>query len=206
MASSFTYTSVPNSLRQFLKGVPNRGIPPKVSGKHLKSIGLKESNDQSIIRVLKFVGLLNSDGSPSEIYKGFRDKSRGPNLLAQQILKAYKDLFDTYPDAQAQSDENLRNFFTGKTDLGKAAIGFTVSTFKVLCEFGDFSDSKGPLASGSSAGHSALGAGSGGGAGAGSGSGPAVHINLQIHLPEATDPATYDAIFAAINRHLGKLL
>lgn len=199
-SSSFSYTSVPNSLRQFLKGVPNRGVPGKVNPEHLKSIGLKEVNDKTIIRVLKFVGLLNGDGSPSEAYKEFRDRSRGPVLLAKEIRRAYKELFETYPDAQAQNDENLRNFFTGKTNLGKAAISFIVGTFKVLCEFGDFSGAP-SLASPQTP---AVQTSTSGGAGAGAA--PAIHINLQVHLPDATDPASYDAIFAAINRHLGKLL
>jgi hypothetical protein len=203
-SSSFTYTSVPNTLRQFLKGVPNRGVPAKVNTEHLKSIGLRELNDQSIIRVLKFVGLLNSDGSPSEGYKEFRDRSRGPALLAKEIQRAYRELFETYPDAYAQTDENLRNFFTGKTSLGKAAIGFIVSTFKVLCEFGDFSSVR-PATGGMSSATQAVPTG-GSATGSGAGSGPSIHINLQVHLPDTTDPSTYDAIFAAINRHLGKLL
>jgi hypothetical protein len=89
MASDYAYTSVPNSLRQFLKGVPSRGVPAKVDPAHLKSIGLKEENDQTIIRVLKFVGLLNSDGSPTDAYKGFRDKGKGATLLAKEIGRAY---------------------------------------------------------------------------------------------------------------------
>src|SRR5216684_1035810 len=107
MHSDYSYTSVPNSLRQFLKGVPNRGIPSKVDAAHLKAIGLKESNDQSIIRVLKFSGLLSSDGSPTDAYREFRDKSKGPGVLAKNIHQAYKKLFDTYPDAPSQTDENL---------------------------------------------------------------------------------------------------
>jgi uncharacterized protein DUF5343 len=139
MASDYAYTSVPNSLRQFLKGVPSRGVPAKVDPAHLKSIGLKEENDQTIIRVLKFVGLLNSDGSPTDAYKGFRDKGKGATLLAKEIGRAYRELFDTYPDAYSQTDENLRNFFSAKTSVGAKAISFMVGTFKVLCEFGEFS-------------------------------------------------------------------
>jgi len=203
-ASSFTYTSVPNTLRQFLKGVPSRGVPTKVNPVHLKSLGLKEVNDQSIIRVLKFVGLLNGDGSPSEGYKEFRDKTRGPVLLAKEIQRAYRELFETYPDAYAQTDENLRNFFTGKTSLGKKAISLIVGTFKVLCEFGDFSGVRTATGGMTSTTQTLLTGGST--SGSATVSGPSIHINLQVHLPEAADPTTYDAIFAAINRHLGKLL
>lgn len=202
-ASGFTYTYVPNSLRKFLKGVPDRGVPSKVDAAHLKSIGLKEQHDQSIIRVLKFINLLNNDGSPAQAYKDFRDKSKGPSVLAREIRSAYKELFDTYPDAQTQSDENLRNFFSGKTNLGTAAIRLIIATFKVLCEFGDFSDVQAGASGPSSITHALQ---SGVAAHEGTGGGPAIHINLQIYLPENVDASAYDAIFAAISRHLGKLI
>ncbi len=204
MAADFSYTSVPNSLRQFLKGVPNRGVPAKVSADHLKSIGLKETNDQSIIRVLKFVGLLNSDGSPNDAYKEFRDKSKGPGLLAKEIRRAYKELFDTYPDAQTQTDENLRNFFNAKTGVGQKAVSYILATFKVLCEFGDFSGTQVASLGAGPVGHAASGGGQG--VGPGRGNAPEVHINLQIHLPDAASAATYDAIFEAMARRFGKLI
>jgi len=200
MSTGFSYTSVPNSLRQFLKGVPNRGVPAKVDTAHLKSIGLKETNDKSIITVLKFVGLLNGDGSPNEAYKGFRDKNKGPALLAEGIRRAYKELFDTYPDAYSQTDDNLRNFFGAKTSVGKKAISYIISTFKVLCEFGDFSVAPSSAAGTSPTHHSS------GGTGGSKTVGPEIHINLQIHLPPEASPASYDAIFEAMARRLGKLI
>lgn len=198
--SSFSYTSVPNSLRKFLRGVPNRGVPSKVDTNHLKSIGLKEQNDSSIIRVLKFVGLLNGDGSPSDAYRGFRDKGKGPVLLAKEIRQAYKELFETYPEAYSETDENLRNFFTGKTSLGKAAISFIVGTFKVLCEFADFAATSAVPDGTNTVVPTAAAAGV-----IAQPTATEIHLNLQIHLPDSTDPNTYDVIFAAINRHLGKL-
>lgn len=202
-ASGYTYTYVPNSLRKFLKGVPDRGVPSKVDAAHLKSIGLKEQADKSIIRVLKFSNLLNNDGSPAQAYKDFRDKSKGPSVLAREIGTAYKELFDTYPDAYTQGDENLRNFFSGKTNLGADAIRLIIGTFKVLCEFGDFSDAQAATSSVSPIAHLQKGTIA---PHQGQGGGPDVHINLQIYLPENVDVSAYDAIFAAINRHLGKLM
>lgn len=203
MAATFAYTSVPNSLRQFLKGIPSRAVPSsKVDGKYLASIGLKGLNDKSIITVLKFVNLLDGGGSPTNAYKQFRDKSRGPNVLAEQIRSAYKSLYDTYEDAEKQSDDNLRDFFSANTSVGKRAIDYIVASFKVLAEFGDFSSSahSSPTTTeerGKPSGASDRGAKT---------SGPQIHINLQVYLPDCDDPTRYDAIFEAIARRLAKLV
>ena len=202
MAAPFAYTSVPNSLRQFVKGVPARAIPAKVDSKYLASIGLKGQNDASIITVLKFIGFLDGGGAPTNVFKSYRDKTRGPTVLAQQIRDAYKALYQTYEDAEKQSDDILRDFFSANTKVGAKAISYMIATFKVLAEFGDFtSTSKGPSLmpqdSSKPPGISEQSA---------KAAGPQIHINLQIHLPDSNNPATYDAIFDAIALRLSRFL
>jgi hypothetical protein len=186
----FAYTVVPSTLRTFMKGIPTNAVPPRVSEKYLKSIGMKASNDTSIIRVLKFVGLLDSSGVPTAEYKSFRDKTRGPAILADLTRKAYAELYSTYEDAQYRSDEELKNFFRPHTTLGDQVVTYQVGTFKALTEFADFKAT--PAARSASIGPATpetyLE--------------PSIHLNLQIHLPDSKDPATYDMIFQAIAKHL----
>jgi hypothetical protein len=202
MAAAFTYTSVPNTLRKFLKGIPSRAVPPRVTAQYLASIGLKEVNDSSIIRVLKFVGLVDGSRNSTEAFRQFRDEKNGPTALARQLQSAYKELYDTYDNAHNESDQNLSSFFKAKTDVGEKAIRFMVATFKVLSEFASFSevsltdDRKADARSASSVGIVQ----------STSPAGPQIHINLQIHLPPEGSPATYDAIFEALSRRLGTLV
>jgi len=201
MAAKFAITTVPNSLRKFLKGIPDRNVPPKVTQVYLKSVGLKSSNDRSIIPVLKFVGLLDGSGAPTEAYRKFRNKSEGPILLAEEIKKAYKQLYDTYDNAHSQADDALQDFFRANTDLADRSVNLVVATFKTLCEFADFPTTQraaetataGTVPRADRAGTPVTQT-------------PEVHINLQIHLPESNDPATYDAIFDAMARSLRKIV
>jgi uncharacterized protein DUF5343 len=201
MAAKFPATTLPNSLRKFLKGVPDRNVPPKVTQQYLSGIGLKSSNDRTIIPVLKFVGMLDGSGAPTESYRQFRNRTGGPIVLAEQIRRAYSQLYDTYENAHSQSDSVLQDFFRANTDVGDRTINLLVATFKALCEFADFGSAV-PLAEASVTAGMAKSSHVPGAAG----QTPEVHINLQIHLPVSNDPAMYDAIFDATARSLRKLV
>ncbi len=196
MAEKFAYTTVPNTLRNFLKGVPDRAVPPKVTLAYLRTINMKSSNDRTIIPVLKFVGLLDGSGAPKNEYSQFKNKMKGGLVLASLIRTAYADLFSTYDDPHNQGEEALLNFFREKTTLGANAVRLMTATFKVLCEFADFTGTT-PVgeapkqARAQEAAFAATGY-------------PSINITLQIHLPESKDSAVYDSIFQAISRHLLK--
>jgi hypothetical protein len=194
MAENYPYTTAPNKLREFLKGIPSRAVPEKVSTRYLEELGMKSKSDRSIIPVLKAVKLLGSDGSPTENYRQFRDESRGPSILGLAIRETYAALYNVYDDAHSQPDLNLRNHFKAKSDLGESAISLQIATYKVLCEFADFSGTA-PVAS---ADRQATG-----GAIADRAV-PAFHIDMHIHLPDSKDPMVYEMIFQAISKHIMK--
>ncbi|MGD0791763.1 MAG: DUF5343 domain-containing protein [Terriglobales bacterium] len=194
MAEKFTYTTVPNSLRTFIKGIPDRSKPDKVTVKYLKQIGFKSSNDATIIKVLKFIDFLDSPGAPTEAYTQYLNKDKGPAVMADQISKAYAELFKVYPAPHLQSDSALQNFFRESTGLAAKTVNLMAATFKVLCEYADFSKQSGtPL-------RQDPGARSGT-----SQTGTQIHLNIQVVLPSNAQPSEYDAIFESLAKHLKKL-
>jgi hypothetical protein len=194
LEEKYPYTSAPNKLREFLKGLPNRPVPDKVTQKYLETLGMKSHADRTIIGVLKAVSLLDGNGAPMESYRLFRDKSRGPGILAAAIHSTYEELYKVYEDPHRQNDDNLRNFFKTQSNLGDSAINYQIATFKVLCEFADFGAAASPstLSQESSRPTSQQT------------QQPVFHIDLHIHLPDAKDPLVHNAIFQAIARHLMK--
>ena len=63
----FPYTNKPGSLRRFLKEVPKRPKPDKLNGEMLRSWGFGDTNDQSILRVLKALRVLNDQNEPTSV-------------------------------------------------------------------------------------------------------------------------------------------
>ncbi len=195
MADKFAYTTVPNSLREFIKGIPDRSKPDKITVRYLKQIDFKSSNDATIITVLKFVGLLDQSGVPTDAYAQYLNKDKGPGILAEQIRKTYAPLFKLYPNPHTQSDSALQNFFRESTGLGAKAVNSMTATFKVLCEYADFSREAG------------TGGGNSQSTRKDSGSvGTQIHVNFQLVLPANAQPADYDAIFDSLTKHLKKLV
>lgn len=195
MATEFPYVISSNSLRRFLKGIPDRAVPPKMSMTYLKSIGFKSGNDSRLIVVLKFINFLDSSGTPTEAFKKFRNKTEGPVVLGQQITQAYSGLYQTYDNAHLQNEQMLRNYFSENMSAAATTINLVVTTYKVLCEFATFGKSENvPNVPQKNADFSE--------SSKGQGLPVAIHLNLQIQLPISKDPDIYDSIFEAFAKHM----
>lgn len=192
------------SLTKFIQGIPDRGVPSKVTIEHLEGIGFKSTNDRPIIAVLKFVGLLQPDGRPSEAYKELRNREAGKKTLAALIRKAYADLFELYPNANAKEAAALQNYFASKTDVGAASLRNIVGTFQSLCASADFSGDSVPMLDTKAEDQPQPKGGSGASHSAGKIHFPKaeVHFDIQIHLPGDQKPEVYEAIFKSLGRHV----
>lgn len=67
--------------------------PTKFTKAHLLSLGFKSSNDLGILGLLKDLGFLTLEGSPTPRYHAYRDKSRSKAVMAAALRDAYGDLF-----------------------------------------------------------------------------------------------------------------
>lgn len=106
----YPYTPKPGSLRKFLQLVPTKPKPTKVNESLLKTWGFKSSNDRTIARVLKQLGLLGSDGSTTNHYAAFMQKDTGPGALGARIRAVYPKLFESFNDPGKASVDDLTNF------------------------------------------------------------------------------------------------
>jgi hypothetical protein len=200
--ADFPYTQVTGKLKSLFQKIQQVGKPDTVDKKWLASIGLKSSNDPSLIPVLRVIDFIDQSNNPTERWTRYRDKSQARKVLAEGILIGYAELFQTYPDAYRRSDDELKAFFTTKTKAGSQVVSKTVTTFKNLCELADFQDV--PI-EGSSVQSVQLTQGD---IRAPTRiikeleAGVTININIQLTLPDTTDESVYDKLFAAMKKHL----
>jgi Family of unknown function (DUF5343) len=215
----YPYTTVPTNLRKLMEKIPALGAPPKANQVWLAGIGFAGGNNKTLLTVLRHVGVIDKTGVPTNYWTALR--SGDHVTFADAVRKTYPELFSTYPDAHKQDSATLQTFFRTHTGLGEKAQSFSVRTFKVLVEFGDFSKSsqtggnagesrKSSGGAGNAGGDGSNSAGGGSG-GAGSGASPpqqplALTVNLQIELPPSADGDVYDKLFAAMGKHLKGLI
>lgn len=126
-------------LSAVLRLAPDVARPDKVDEAWLSSVGVISSDAKSIIRVLRFVDLIGDDGRPTDLWDTICYQSPDNRArFANAVRKAYKGLFDYYPDAHRKDDETLRVFFRGQGLGGEEVQAAARRTFRALVPFGDF--------------------------------------------------------------------
>ena len=210
--ADYPYCTVPGKLSEFLRKIQELGVPNKATTRWLPTIGFTAKNDRSIIPILKFVGLVSSEGKPSQVWTDFRGTTSG-RALGKAVTSAYSELFETYPDAPIRSTEDLQAFFRGHSSYGAQAVGKAVGTFKALCQHSEFDDADHDLGVEQPAGKVTTGEVSATSTQNGttertdiarSESFPSLHINIQIHISPEASTDQIEKIFDSISKHLYK--
>jgi hypothetical protein len=205
-----SYVNNVGNLGKFLEEIRTAGVPERVTFEFLKPLGFKSSNDRPIIAVLKGIGFLDANGTPTDSYRSFRDPDLGPKVLARALRSAYADLYLANTKAHDLPIEKLKGIIATKTSKGTAVVKLIASTFKALAKAADFSETSGepekalgkpvgkPKASDDGE-HKVTLPPSPQGVDAGF---AGFHYNIQIHLPTTTDITVYNAIFKSLKEHL----
>jgi len=198
--ATFVYTSNTAKIRRFLETIQTAGVPPKLTIKHLESLGFKNTNDRALVAIMKAIGFVSATGEPIERWGKYRDKAKAAAVLAEGLREYYAELFKTYPDAHLKDIEALHNFFSTHTSVGAGALRYIIATFKTLADMADFGASAPetaatpvvpesgdePRASVSPTAKSGVG----------------ITINIQLTLPEGSTAETFDAFFKAMRKYL----
>lgn len=203
--SEIAYTTLTGKIKTYFDKFQQAGVPQKVDASWLKSIGCwSGGNDNYIITVLKFIGFISSSNIPTELWKSYKDPTKGRTTLAKGIREGYKELFDTYPDANRKDKDTLYAFFSAKTGKAKHTVDYIVNTFIGLSQLADFGaeEYKGDLEKKLDESEQR-------------GKkkqqmmpqmpeGFAVNMNIQITLPVTEDAKVYENIFKALREQLFK--
>jgi hypothetical protein len=191
-----------------LDAVQRAAVPDAFGLDFLRDLGFTSSNDRPIIRVLKYLGMLDGSGRPQTPYRDFVDHTRSKTVLAARLRIAYDDLFTADRQAHTKGTAELKGWFKTKTGAGDAVAEKMASTFKALATYANFSPSAAsppanvaaPVAREEAESRSAAQAGRPGTTMPTEGWG--LVYRIEIHLPDTSNVETYRAIFRAIREEL----
>ena len=191
--ADFQYTTVPGKIKSLLDKIRDIGVPIKAHNRWLKSIGFTSSNDSSLLTILKFIGLADQSGIPTQRWKEYRGNHHG-QVLAQAIRDGYSELYAVYPDAHSRTAEELEHVFSTNSTAGKQVIAKTATTFRKLCELADFS----------AVGEARVSLGAEVPPTSSQQAIPSLHIDIQIHISPDATTNQIDQIFSSMAKHLYK--
>ena len=133
----FPYLTENSKLVSFLNLICVKNVPKKVTSRYILSLGFSSSNDRLLLPLLKFLGLLDSKGVPTQLYEEIHVNRTYGATLAKCVFASYKDLYQKSSIAHTLSEVELLVIFkqeSTQSDLTKA-----VKTFKYIGEISDFS-------------------------------------------------------------------
>lgn len=205
--ADYPYINTTGKLKDFFEKIQGMGVPSSATTKWLPSIGFGSKNYRPIIKILKFIGFIDSSNKPTNKWNAYRVKSQSKTVMASCIMDSYSDLFQQYPDAHKRKDEDLTSFFTHHSTFGIQVIKNTVSTFKALCLLADFEqlhadnntdniEEPEPSQPQQVATPPAVATPSS--------VVPSVHIDIQVHISSDASPEQIDKIFESMAKHLYK--
>lgn len=93
MSANLPYLTSPGSLKTALDKIRAAATPERVTGEFVeKNLLMKGGTGKAIIPYLKKIGFVASDGTPTDIYKRFRNKDRGRLAAGEAVLFGYREL------------------------------------------------------------------------------------------------------------------
>jgi hypothetical protein len=204
MPTEIPYMMTVGNIGAILDRIQDAGTPPKFTVEFLKtSLGFRGSGDRGILKVLKQLGFLTADGSPTERYNAFRSKTSGGAALAQGLRAGWPEVFLADQRAPDRTVAQLTDLFKSLTGAGDSAGQKMAQTFKALTAKADWSapppantdeivaDVAVPL---STSAHSSEAANDFGQL--------SLHHDIHVHLPATSDVTVYMAIFRALREEL----
>ncbi|MCB1804501.1 MAG: DUF5343 domain-containing protein [Candidatus Competibacteraceae bacterium] len=129
------------NLTKIFDSIQHAAVPDTFSYEFLKDLGYSSSNDRAILKVLKYLGMLDASGRPQTSYRDFVDHTKTKQVLAARLQAAYDDLYASNKKAHEQTADNLKGWFKSKTGKGDAVALKMATTFKSLAQYADFSNS-----------------------------------------------------------------
>lgn len=213
MASDIPYMTAPGSIGKILEKIKEASTPETFSQDFLKTkLGFNGGNYLTFIPWSKKAGLVNSDGTPTNLYKQFRNPATSAKSLATALKQAYTELFSRNEYANDLDRKAFKILVMDATSEAHDSkkVDNIVSTFfnaKALADFNfvnnDRSESKTPNedkektsevasvqvpAPTSPSSHKIKGIG--------------LNYTINLVLPKTDDPAIFNAIFKSLKENL----
>lgn len=200
MAEAPPYLPSTKNLGAIFDKIRVAGTPPRFTYDFLKAnLGFPSSNDRGVITILKRLGFLSADGTPTQRYNDYRHATRGDMALAFGLREGWKDLFLSDERAFERTQPQLTELFKSTTGKNEEIAKDMAATFRALAAKADWTsgpavenvDEAPPPSEGSPAGPTLEGARV-----------VRLHHDIHLHLPPTSDVAVFTAIFRALRDEL----
>jgi hypothetical protein len=207
MANKPPYVFSPGTLTKALEKIKVAPTPERVTQDFVNTkLGLKGGSGNAIIPFFKRAGLLSGDGTPTDLYRAFRNPTQSGRAMAGALKSAYKSLYELNEYVHDLKDPELKGLMVQATGLqpNDRVLAAILGSFRVLRGLAKFDDedtghtesdpdeNKEPEKDEADDrnNHSRQGI--------------SLSYTVNLNLPATTDVKVFDAIFRSLKEHLLK--
>lgn len=205
--AALPYVTAPGNIDRALAGIKQAAVPERVSQDFVKTIlKIPGGSGDQMTSFLKKIGFAKADGTPSELYKRFRNPAQSGSSIATVIRSAYSPLYIRNEFMHELQDEALLGLITEETgqahDSGPVKAIF--ASIRHLKAFADFKQptEQIPSVSAQELGQKAPDPSPSGSNRSAQSFGLNLGYTINLNLPATSDPEVFDAIFKSLKEHL----
>jgi hypothetical protein len=213
--AALPYVTAPGNIEKALRGIKSAATPETVSQDFVKTIlQIPGGSGNQITSYLKKIGFVNPDGSPSDLYKRFRntDITTSGRAAGDALKVGYQPLYTRNEYMHQLSDEKLRGLIIEETGQGDDSnvVSWVLASIKYLKKFADWSktDAAEDSLKSDAAKPMVIRTGNGPSGVPPPASAEKLGLNLSytinLNLPATSDPAVFTAIFKALKENMLK--
>jgi hypothetical protein len=136
--AALPYVTATGNVEKALKGIKSAATPEAVSQDFVKTIlGIKGGSGNQMTAYLKKVGFATADGSPTDLYKKFRNPTTEGWAAAQALRTGYAPLYVRNEYMHKLSDEELKGLVLEETgaDQNSATVPLILACIKQLKKY-----------------------------------------------------------------------
>jgi hypothetical protein len=209
VAATLPYLASPGSIKTCLDKIKAAATPDRVTQDFVTTkLQIKGGTGAALIPYLKKIGFVASDGSPTEIYRQFRNHATAGAAVATAVKTGYKALGQVNEYFYELNDKDLLALIVQVTGVeeGNQVAKLTLSTLKTLKAFANFDTKDGDASKDAKDGDPSKDSGadkeSAKDSGGGRRRGLSLSYTINLNLPATTDQAVFNAIFRSLKEHL----
>jgi len=141
MMASLPYITAPGNIDKTLKAIKSAATPERVTQDFVKTIlKISGGSGDQVTSFLKKIGFANTDGTPSEIYKKFRNPATAGQAAAEALKVGYAPLYKRNEYMHELQDKDLKGLIIEETGLeanaGPVLLALSaIKAIKVFCNF-----------------------------------------------------------------------
>lgn len=202
--ANLPYLASPGSLRTALERIRSAATPPRVTGDFVQTVlQIKGGTGRVLPPYLKRIGFVGTDGTPTDLYKRFRNSATAGAAIADAMKVGYKDLLQANEYFYRLDDKKLLDLIIQVTgaEAQSSVAKLTLSALKILIALANF-EATAPAEPAEATAEPlpdvvrvdtearALGLN--------------LSYTINLNLPATSDQAVFNAIFRSLKEHLLK--